>query len=64
MNKYMRKQFLTKIDFPFKSYDNKLVFLRRMGSFFFNRAKGKFYFLSHSRQSTFAKLFAHVLLVV
>jgi hypothetical protein len=34
MNKVHEKQFLPKMDFPFKSYDKKLVFLRRMGSFF------------------------------
>jgi hypothetical protein len=37
----MRKQFLLKTDFPFKSYDKKLVFLQRMGSFFPCWAKGK-----------------------
>jgi hypothetical protein len=52
------------MDFPFKSYDKKLVFLRRMGNFFPCRAQGKKTVLSQSMQSAFAKLFAHVLLVV
>jgi hypothetical protein len=34
MNKVHEKKFLPKKDFTFKSYDKKLVFLRRMGSFF------------------------------
>jgi hypothetical protein len=64
MNKVHGNFFLSKTDFPFKSYDKKLVFLRRMGSFFSCRAQGKKTFLSQYVQSTFAKLFAHVLLVV
>jgi hypothetical protein len=36
--KYLKKQFLLKMDFPFQSYDKKLVFLQRMGSFFFCRS--------------------------
>jgi hypothetical protein len=60
----MGKQFLPKTDFPFKSYDKKLVFLRRMGGFFPYRAQGKKTFIVQSVRSTFAKLFAHVLLVV
>jgi hypothetical protein len=46
----MEKQFLPKTDFPFKSYDKKLVFSRRMGSFFPIGHKGKksFYFLIHA----------------
>jgi hypothetical protein len=60
----MEKQFLPKMDFPFKNYDKKLVFLRRMGKFFLCWAQGKKAFFSQSMQSTFAKLFAHVPLVV
>jgi hypothetical protein len=30
----MGEQILSKTDFPFRSYDKKLVFLRRMGNFF------------------------------
>jgi hypothetical protein len=37
----MGKQIYPKMDFPFKSYDKKLVFLQRMGSFFPCRAQGK-----------------------
>jgi hypothetical protein len=37
----MGKQILPKTDFPFKSYDKKLVFLRRMGSFFSYQAQGE-----------------------
>jgi hypothetical protein len=33
--KSMKKQFLPKTDFPFKSYDKKIVFLWRMDSFFY-----------------------------
>jgi hypothetical protein len=44
--KYMEKQFLPKTDFPFKSYDKKLVFLQRMGNFFPCWAQGKKAFLS------------------
>jgi hypothetical protein len=36
--KYMEKQILPKTNFPFKSYDKKLVFLQRRGSFFPCRA--------------------------
>jgi hypothetical protein len=64
MNKYMEKQFLFKTDFPFKSYDKKLFFLQRIGSFFLYQTQGKKTFLFQSLLSTFAKLFAHVLLVV
>jgi hypothetical protein len=60
----MGKQFLLKTDFPFKSYDKKLVFLQRMGSFFPYWAQGKKPFLSQSLQSTFAKKIANILLVV
>jgi hypothetical protein len=60
----MGEQFLPKMDFPFKSYDKKLIFLERMGSFFLCWAQRKKTFLSQSMQSTFVKLFAHVLLVV
>jgi hypothetical protein len=45
--KYMEKQILPKTDFPFKSYDKKLVFLQRMGSFFSYRAQGKKNFFSN-----------------
>jgi hypothetical protein len=34
MNKIDGKQFLSKMNFLFKSYDKKLVLLQRMGSFF------------------------------
>jgi hypothetical protein len=64
MNKVHGKTILPKTDFLFKSYDKKLVFLQRMGSFFPCWAQGKKTFLSQSVQSTFAKCFAHVLLVV
>jgi hypothetical protein len=57
----MGKQILPKIDFPFKSYDKKLVFLRRMGSFSPCQTQGKKTFLSQSVRSTFAKPFVHVL---
>jgi hypothetical protein len=53
----MGKQFLPKKDFPFKSYDKKLVFLQRMGNFFPYRAQGKKAFFSQSMWSTFAKTF-------
>jgi hypothetical protein len=51
MNKVYGKQILPKMDFPFKSYDKKLVFLQRMGSFFPCRAQGKKYFLFQCVQS-------------
>jgi hypothetical protein len=60
----MEKKNLLETDFPFKSYDKKLVFLQRMGSFFLCRAQEKKTFLSQSMRATIAKLFAHVLLVV
>jgi hypothetical protein len=37
----MGKQILPKTDFPLKSYDKKLVFLRRMGNFFPYWTQGK-----------------------
>jgi hypothetical protein len=32
--KYIGKQCLLKMDFPFKSYDKKFIYLQRMDSFF------------------------------
>jgi hypothetical protein len=64
MNKVHGKAIFTQNYFPFKSYDKELVFLQRIGIFFFCHAQGKKTFLSQSMQSTFAKLFAHGLLVV
>jgi hypothetical protein len=64
MNKVHGNFFLPKTDLPFKSYDNKFVFLRRMGSFFPYWAQGKKTFFSQSVWLNFAKKFAHVLLVV
>jgi hypothetical protein len=46
--KYMEKQFLPKMDFPFTSYDKKLVFLWRIGNFFPWWAQRKKAFLSQS----------------
>jgi hypothetical protein len=37
----MGKQFLPKMDFPFKSYDKKLAFLQSMDNFFPWWAQGK-----------------------
>jgi hypothetical protein len=45
--KYMGKQFLPKTDFPFKSYDKKLVFLQRMDSFFPYWVQGEKLFFSN-----------------
>jgi hypothetical protein len=39
----MEKQFLPKTDFPFKSYDKKLVFMQRMDSVCSCLAQGNFY---------------------
>jgi hypothetical protein len=64
MNKVHGKQFLPKMYFPFKSYDKKLVFLQRMDSFFSCWAQGKKTSIFQSMRLTFAKLFAHVHLVV
>jgi hypothetical protein len=67
MNKVYGKTNFTqkfKTDFPFKSYDKKLVFLQRMGSFLLCWAQGKKTFFSQSVRSTFGKRFTHVLLVV
>jgi hypothetical protein len=64
MNKVHGKQILPKTDIPFKSYDKKLVFLRRMGICFPCWVQGKKTFHFQSVRSTFAKLFAHVLLIV
>jgi hypothetical protein len=55
--KYKGKQFLPKTDFPFTSYDKKLVFLQRMSNFFLDGHTGKT-FLFQSVWSTLAKLFA------
>jgi hypothetical protein len=41
MNKVYGKTNLSKMDFPFKSFDKKLVFLQRMSNFFPCRAQGK-----------------------
>jgi hypothetical protein len=41
------------MDFPFKSYNKKIVFLQRMGSFFIYWAQGEFFF-SQFVLSTFA----------
>jgi hypothetical protein len=57
MNKYMGKQILPKTDFPFKSYDKKLVFLCIMGSFFCCWAQEKKKILSQSMQSIFCETF-------
>jgi hypothetical protein len=60
----MGKQDLPKTDVPFKSYDKKLVFCKEWVASFLAGYKGKKTFLSQSVLSTFAKLFAHVLLAV
>jgi hypothetical protein len=41
MNKVHYKQFLPKTDFPFKSYDKKLVFSKKWAASFPTRHKGK-----------------------
>jgi hypothetical protein len=60
----MEKQCLPKIDFPFKSTDNKLFFDEEWTASFPAMHKEKKTFLSQSMQSPFVKLFAHVLLIV
>jgi hypothetical protein len=57
-------QFLSKTNFPFKIYDKKLVFCEEWAASFLAMHKGKKPFLFQSVRSSFAKLFAHVLLVV
>jgi hypothetical protein len=56
--------FIPKIDFPFKSYDKKLVFLQKNGQLLLLLGTKEKNFYFPIRESTFAKLFAHVLLVV
>ena len=62
--KYMNKLFLPKIDFLFKSIDNKLFFDEEWVASFPTMHKEKKTFLSQSMQSPFVKLFEHVLLIV
>ena len=64
MNKVYGNFFYPKQAFLSKVTTRNLFFLRRMGSFFSCQAQGKKAFLSQSVQSTFVKLFVHVLLVV
>jgi hypothetical protein len=47
MNKVHVKTILSKSDFPFKSYDKKLVFLQRMGNIFPTKHKKKNLFFSN-----------------
>jgi hypothetical protein len=64
MNTVRGKTIFLQNGLSIQKYDNKLVFLQRMGSFFPCWSEGKKTFLSQSVKSTFAKKFVHVLLVI